>query len=76
MHKLLYKLTTIFIFLAHIALLYWMFYALQNGGVMDSQTLLLHFCGMAIFGAALIIFSAKMIKYFHLNELKKNRTLK
>ena len=48
----------LFILLAHLVLLAWIFYALSNGGALGTGSLLLHFFGMALYGALLIPFTA------------------
>lgn len=61
-NKIWFRTQQILIFLAHLLLLKWIFYALYEGGTMSSLDLLFHFGGMAIFGAGLIRLSAFVAK--------------
>lgn len=61
----------VIIFLAHIALLYWILFALQNGGSFTTKTLLMHFVGMGVYGALLIRISAYLANRRYQKELKK-----
>lgn len=67
---MLAQIFNVFIFLAHILLLYWMIYILKHAGFLNGEKVLLHFAGISIFGASLIFISAKGIKYFHLKKIK------
>lgn len=50
----------VLIFLAHLILLYWMYYALTHGGDLSSFEMVLHFSGMALYGGLLIYISAML----------------
>jgi apolipoprotein N-acyltransferase len=52
--KVLYRMEQVIIIVAHLALLKWIFYALYRGGELETSTLLVHFAGMALYGAFLI----------------------
>ena len=46
------RLIQVFIFVAHIVLLKWILYTLYQGGVLPFKTLLYHFLGISVYGAA------------------------
>ena len=52
------RLQWVLVFLAHMILLYWMYYALAQGGTMTVLEMVLHFLGMGSYGALLITISA------------------
>lgn len=58
---------------AHLVLLKWIFYALYEGGTLETTQLLLHFFGMALYGAGLIRFCAWLAKrkFLKQNNLEK-----
>ncbi len=53
-----YRFMQLIILVAHLALLKWILYTLAEGGVLPFQTLLYHFLGISLSGAALIRFCA------------------
>lgn len=60
--KVLYRIEQVLIIVAHILLLKWILFALYEGGTLTSVQLLLHFVGMAFYGAFLIRFCAWLAK--------------
>ena len=59
--------------IGHLVLLSWILYVLSEGGKNEVFTILLHFCGMAIYGTLLIVLSAYLAKRRHFYEqLEKN----
>ena len=66
-----YRLQQILIFLLHIVLLYWIYFALQNSGSMTTKEVLYHFLGMAVYGALLIRGCAAWGKYLYEKEPKE-----
>lgn len=67
-----YKIQFVVIFIIHIALLYWIYWLLQNTGVLSTMKVMLHFTGIAIYGASLIRGCAYWAKWHHLNDIKKH----
>lgn len=65
-----YRLQQLIILVLHFILLYWMYFALSESGHWSTEAVTLHFFGMAIFGALLIVGCAKWAKYHHLKEQK------
>lgn len=53
-NMLLYRLEQLIILIAHLLLLWWIMYTLQEAGRMTMNEVIIHFTGMAIFGALLI----------------------
>jgi apolipoprotein N-acyltransferase len=70
---LLLRLEQVLIVVAHLLLLKWIFYALYKGGTLNTASLLLHFLGMGVYGAALIRICAWLAKkrYLKTNGLEK-----
>ncbi|AYF45515.1 MULTISPECIES: hypothetical protein [unclassified Halobacteriovorax] len=66
-----YKLQFVVIFIIHIALLYWIYWLLQNTGALSTMKVMAHFTGIAIYGALLIRGCAAWAKWHHLNDIKK-----
>ena len=66
--KLSYRIQQIFIGVIHIALLYWIFYTLNNAGHMPMLNVMYHFIGMSLYGALLIRGTAFWAKRHHLNQ--------
>ncbi|MFG1494674.1 hypothetical protein ABMA75_13985 [Halobacteriovorax sp. ZH4_bin.1] len=66
-----YKIQFVVIFIIHIALLYWIYWLLQNTGVLSTVSVMLHFTGIALYGALLIRGCAAWAKWHHLNDIKK-----
>lgn len=60
----------IFVFIAHLVLLYWMIFVLKDAGIMKFNQVMLHFVGMAIFGSSLIIGTALGTKHIQKSEWK------
>ena len=56
------------ILIAHLALLYWIFYTLNLGGSLPTVTLTFHFIGMALYGALLIRGTAYITKRDYLKQ--------
>lgn len=52
--NLFYRFQQLVIVVLHLILLKWMFYALTESGSMQTEQVLLHFLGMAVFGGLLI----------------------
>jgi apolipoprotein N-acyltransferase len=71
--KFLYRFEQVLIVVAHLLLLKWIFYALYEGGQLDTTKLLLHFLGMALYGAGLIRVCAWLAKrrFLKQNNLEK-----
>lgn len=66
--NIFYRFQQLVILLLHLVLLKWMHYALTETGMMDIKTVMLHFTGMSIYGAALIRGCAAWAKYHHQKE--------
>ncbi len=49
-----YRLQQLGILVAHLMLLKWMIYALSESGTLSTMHVMLHFTGMALYGALLI----------------------
>ncbi len=64
-----YRLMQLFILVAHLVLLKWILYALNEGGLMPFKTIMMHFVGIATFGALLIRFCAWYFNRIYQNEL-------
>lgn len=71
--NLSYRLQQVLLFVLHIVLLKWMFYALNETGSMDTVTVMLHFLGMSIYGALLIIGCAKWAKWHFEREKEEQQ---
>lgn len=69
--KLFYRFQQLLILVAHLVLLGWMYYALSESGHLSMQTVLLHFVGMAIYGALLIRGTALWAKHHYNKENEK-----
>lgn len=67
-----YRFQQVILFVLHIVLLKWMFYALSETGAMDTLTVMLHFLGMSIYGALLIVGCAKWAKWHFEKEKEQN----
>lgn len=52
------KLQWVFIFIAHLILLYWIYFILSEGGSMTVLMMFFHFMGVGLYGALLIFISA------------------
>jgi lysine 2,3-aminomutase len=67
------KIENSFLFVAHIFLLVWILYIITSGGAKTSQVIFLHFIGLALYGALLILGSAFITKRRFLRDhnLKK-----
>jgi hypothetical protein len=63
-----YRLQQLFILLAHLLLLKWMFFTLSESGVLSMEKVLLHFTGMGLYGAALIRGTAFWARRHHLKN--------
>lgn len=66
-----YRFQQFLILLAHLILLKWILYTLGESGVMLTSHVLLHFLGMAIYGALLIRGTAYWAQYHHQKELRQ-----
>lgn len=66
----------LFILVAHLVLLWWILYTLYEGGVLPFKTLLLHFLGISLYGAALIRTCAWIYKRQYLKEIGKSADTK
>ncbi|MCB9061305.1 MAG: hypothetical protein H6622_07275 [Halobacteriovoraceae bacterium] len=49
-----YRLQQLLILIAHLLLLWWMIWLLEEGGTLKMTEVIIHFCGMALYGAILI----------------------
>lgn len=63
-----YRFQQLVILILHLVLLYWIYFALSESGAMTTKEVLLHFTGMAIFGALLIRGCAAWAKWHHEKE--------
>ena len=70
--SLSYRTQQIVIFVAHLALLKWIFFALYESGTLTTKAILFHFAGMAIFGASLIRISAFVAQRKYLKDRNKH----
>lgn len=68
MPKFFYWSEKIIIVVAHLALLKWIFFALYEGGTMDTTKMFFHFTGMAIYGALLIRGTAYLVQRRYMRE--------
>ena len=68
------RLQQIIILVAHLILLKWIFFVLYDGGTFSSTELLVHFSGMAIYGALLIRICAYLGKRQFNKELSHSST--
>ena len=67
-----YKIQFVVIFVIHIALLYWIYWLLKSTGILSTTAVMLHFTGIALYGALLIRGCAYWAKWHHLNDIKKH----
>ncbi len=63
-----YRFEQVLIIALHLILLKWMFYVLSEGGAMKVEAMILHFAGMAVYGAGLIRFCAYWAKRKYLKS--------
>jgi apolipoprotein N-acyltransferase len=63
------------IIVAHLLLLYWIFYVLYEAGTLDTTSLLLHFVGLALYGTFLIRGCAWIVKRNYQNSMRKKHEL-
>lgn len=68
-----YRLQQLLILVAHLVLLKWILYVLNNGGLMQMQAVLLHFFGMSLYGAMLIRGTALWAKHRFIKEQRARR---
>jgi hypothetical protein len=66
----------VFSFVAHLFLLAWILWVLQVAGRYELTQIFWHFMGLSTYGALLIVGTAKVTKYFHLQEWKLNHDRK
>lgn len=66
------RTTQFVIFIAHIVLLKWILYTLQEGGILPFKALLFHFLGISAYGAILIRTCAYIYKRQYLKELERS----
>ena len=64
------KVQWVFIFIAHMLLLYWIYYALSQGGNLSVVAMVAHFAGIGTYGALLITFSAYLGRRNYRKELE------
>ncbi|MBT5093273.1 MAG: hypothetical protein HOM21_03460 [Halobacteriovoraceae bacterium] len=64
-----YRLQQFAILLAHLILLYWMIFTLQESGSLTMTLVIIHFVGMALYGAALIRGTAFWANYHYQKKL-------
>jgi len=71
--KIIFRAQQVLLFVLHILLLIWIYYLLGNSGSMKMKAVLLHFSGIAIYGALLIRVCAYWGRYLFNkeNRLKK-----
>lgn len=55
--------------IAHLLLLYWIIFLLQEAKTMEVMLVAQHFFGISLAGALLIFILAKLTKWIHLKEL-------
>lgn len=67
-HNFKKRIIQITIIIAHLLLLYWIMFALNQGGGLSTKALALHFIGMAMYGAFLIRGTAFITKRDFLKE--------
>ncbi len=72
---MMYNLQRLIILILHLVLLYWIYFALNNSGAMTTEEVLLHFTGMAIYGALLIRGCAAWGKYLYAKDLENHEKL-
>lgn len=65
-----HRFIQLIILIAHIVLLKWILYTLYEGGILPFKTLLFHFLGISLYGAALIRTCAYIYKRQYLKELE------
>ena len=63
-----YRLQQLLILILHLILLGWMYYALSEAGIMKVSEVLLHFLGMAVYGALLIFGCSRWGKRLYRND--------
>lgn len=68
--KTFYWFEWVIILIAHLALLKWILYALGEGAILPTEEMILHFTGIAIFGALLIRICAYLAKRKYLQKHK------
>jgi apolipoprotein N-acyltransferase len=68
-----YRLQQLIILILHLLLLWWIMTVLQNSGRYDTQTTMLHFVGMSLYGAFLIRGTAYWAQSHYVRELKARR---
>lgn len=66
--KFSYRMQQLFILIAHLILLKWMFYTLAESGTFSMNKVILHFSGMGIYGAFLIRGTAFWARRHHLKN--------
>jgi len=67
-----YRLQQLFILIAHLLLLGWIFQVLNHAGSWTMFQVFVHFTGMAAYGAILIIGTAYWAKRLYLKEQKQS----
>lgn len=71
--KVLYRLEQALIVVAHLLLLWWIMFVLQDGSTMSTRLMLSHFVGIGVYGAALIRGCAYIAqKRFEKEQAKKS----
>jgi apolipoprotein N-acyltransferase len=71
---ILYRLEQIIIVVAHLVLLRWIFFALYQAGDLLAKDMMIHFLGMAIYGAVLIRLCAFLAKKRHLKQIDEQES--
>jgi hypothetical protein len=69
MNPKLLILAKLIIAILHVVLLVWIFYVLGNTGSMDTLSVMLHFMGLAAYGAFLIIGTALWTKKYDYQKI-------
>jgi DNA polymerase-3 subunit epsilon len=64
-----HRFQQLIILIAHLILLYWMYYSLTESGYLTFTSVMLHFTGMSIYGAFLIRGTAAWAKWHHEKNL-------
>lgn len=70
-YNIWYRSQQLGILIAHLVLLYWMYFTLSHSGALSMLEVLYHFIGMSILGAALIRGTAYWARHHYLKEINK-----
>jgi len=64
----MYRFQQFLILVAHLVLLWWIMFVLQNSGQFTVEKTIAHFFGLSLMGAGLIYGTAQWAKYHHFNN--------